>query len=85
MNKAEHFDDFKTDLENEIEAMYDQLLEAARNLSETRIQAKSDLEHAIIEQLDDLLLENAQFVIALENSELTSRWCGICTFSRIDE
>ncbi|MDE8333027.1 DNA repair protein RecN [Erysipelothrix rhusiopathiae] len=72
IEQAEHFDDFKTDLENEIEAMYDQLLEAARSLSETRIQAKSDLEHAIIEQLDDLLLENAQFVIALENSELTA-------------
>ncbi|AZK44316.1 DNA repair protein RecN [Erysipelothrix piscisicarius] len=71
IEQAEHFDDFKIDLENELRAVQLQLSEAAQYLSQSRFKAKADLEAAVIAQLDDLLLENAQFVIDLKNSSLT--------------
>lgn len=68
INQAEHFDDIKIDLENELREIDDRLKIAASALTQTRFDAKNKLEKAVIEQLRDLLLEQAQFEVEIKES-----------------
>lgn len=63
IRKAEHYEDFKTDLQNELKEIQLRLENDANKLSQQRQDAAKLLEKDIIKELKDLSLNNAVFEV----------------------
>ncbi|CAM3573865.1 DNA repair protein RecN [Erysipelothrix urinaevulpis] len=70
INQSEDFDYLNQILDKKIEQQEIKTLEKARNLSQKRNKNKARLERKILEQLNDLLLENAIFKVNIRQKEL---------------
>lgn len=75
INNADYYDDILIDLQNDLKEIDQRLNKAANDLSKYRQDKAKGLEKLVIKNLNDLMLENAEFV--LEFSKQDYRQNGI--------
>lgn len=71
ISNVDHYEDFLTDLNNEKEALYHELVKKADVLSNQRKEFALRLETLIVRELHDLMLENAVFKVDITSSPFT--------------
>lgn len=71
ISNVDHYEDFLTDLNNEKEALYHELVKKADVLSNQRKEFALRLETLIVRELHDLMLENAVFKVDIASAAFT--------------
>ena len=71
ISNVDHYEDLLTDLNNEKEALYHELVKKANVLSNQRKKSARHLETLVVKELHDLMLENAVFKVDITSSPFT--------------
>lgn len=71
ISNVDHYEDFLTDLNNEKESLYHELVKKADVLSNQRKEFALRLETLIVRELHDLMLENAVFKVDIASAAFT--------------
>ncbi|QIK70054.1 DNA repair protein RecN [Erysipelothrix sp. HDW6C] len=80
INQAENYDDILVDYENELRDALADVMEYGEILRDSRVESAAKLEAAVVTQLKDLMLENAQFKIVFDSKDPSSDGIDIVSF-----